>query len=215
MSEYSGGTAKTNTRNRSNPWFAKVNHYKVPRHRLCRQWVDPTKLPGRKTGALAIDGSTLPDPVLDGSVVSLQWDSNFQPDETDYTAAGDVQRDVVIAALATQAATLPTITSATVSGTTITMTPATGVTLTNGAIVVTPPPAPPPPPRSIFGPYQTSDGTPYWINAADWSAGFDIDTDPDPDVFIPLTTLLPLIPPAPADEIRQQAISLGWQEPSP
>ena len=88
-------------------------------------------------GPVTADGSALPDPIPDGSTVTLQWDANFQPVETSLTASGDTQRDAVLADLVQQAIQTASVFNAVAQGTDIVMEPAPGFVLGNAQFVVT------------------------------------------------------------------------------
>lgn len=103
--------------------------------RIAKQFAEIYGSPTKPTTA---DGSTVSDPVPDGSTLTLDWDANFQPVSAFITIAGETQRDAVLAALAAEAELTPSVHSATVQDTSIVLTPAPSFGVANAIITESP-----------------------------------------------------------------------------
>ena len=82
-----------------------------------------------------------------------------------------------------------------------------------------PPDPPPPPDFLVFGPFVTGfSGTRFWLrvpegavtNAEAWQIGFDVDGDPDPDVWVSLVGLLYQLDLEGRRYVRARARENGW-----
>ncbi|SFL44687.1 hypothetical protein [Shimia aestuarii] len=173
-------------------------------HNANAQYLVPNR---RKITANTItaDGAALPDPVPDGYSIRLTYYANNVEIDHGFLSVGETALATALANLATAAETEAATETATVSAPDIVLTGAIGYFLADATLTEILP--------LVYGPFSTVTGVTYWLRAGVWTIGFDIDADPDPDLFVPLATFLAsAIGPVTRQQVTEQAQQLGWEE---
>jgi len=170
----------------------------------------------RANGSI-VDCSAVPDPIPAGGTTEITWTDSGGAQSVSGTTVVETTKEGELLNLAASAQLLPTIAVAVATeGLDIAIVPtADGAPLTDPLCTYTPPEAGQFTTTPI-GPYPSPDGAPFWFRrnprTGNVQVGFDIDTDPSPDVW---SSLLAFIANEEVDQnyrndVRAQALSLGW-----